>query len=74
MNRLRDAWAVTVVLAAAADDLVTSWFGTRPIRWHARRLARMAREIYRLAVYGEPSDSVEVELKIYDPELLEETR
>lgn len=66
--------AVIVVLAQAADDLIASRLGTRPARWHARRLAHLARSVYLHAVYGTPSDSREVELHIYDVEIMEDPR
>jgi hypothetical protein len=74
MSRLRTIGTVAVVFAAAADDLLSAWIGIRPIRWHIRRLVDVARRAYRIAVYGEPSDSMEVEPMIYDVELLEEPR
>ncbi|RCG19141.1 hypothetical protein DQ384_38340 [Sphaerisporangium album] len=72
MSDLRLAWAVLCLLAEAADELIAAWLGTRTIRWHARRMAHWCRQVYRLALYGTPSDSRAIEPYVFDVELLED--
>jgi hypothetical protein len=63
--------AVYLVLTAL-DSLVSALVGIPPIRWCARRLATVGRQLYLTARYGPPSESTEVQIVVVDGELIDE--
>ncbi|GII86606.1 hypothetical protein Ssi03_45960 [Sphaerisporangium siamense] len=64
--------ALLLLALTAVDDWVSAVTGIRPIRWHARRAADVARQAWWLALYGPPAEPGPD--GIYDAEVVDDEK
>jgi hypothetical protein len=72
VSRLKGLLAVAPLWLSAADHYVTALIGWPPVAWIASRLAAATREAYRLARFGPASTRTDLQVVVYDAEIIEE--
>lgn len=69
---MRGVWAVVVLLVSAVDHYLTACIGTRPVAWHARRIASVISDAWRRGRFGPPSTCTAVEHAVFEAEFVDD--
>lgn len=72
VSRLEGLLAVARLWLSAADHYIAALAGWPPVAWIVSRLAAATREAYRLARFGPTSTCTDLQVIVYDGDIIEE--